>query len=460
VNAHRLRMSAGSLSLRLGMMLAMVAAIVFSTTVYLLHKDLERILSMDEETDLGGKVHVVQRFLDEVKTAADLPTLKRHLDAAGLGARYRWHVWLVDRNGRPIYGDVLPPVVEAGPQRIRIERPDGVELYGTSYVLDDNPMFPQARVYIGMDSRPREIMLARYDRSSLVICILGVLVSVLLAFAVTRRGLRPIRQLSREAAGIMPDALSRRLTLPVASDELMPLAQRFNEVLDRMEQAWQQLDGFNADVAHELRTPLAVMINGAEVALARERPPEELRDVLEAHLEELRAMGSMVNDMLFLASADRGALAQNVKPVALRVEAMRVIDFVEAVVDERGQVVTVEGDAEVVANSPLVCRAIVNLLTNAARHAEPGATLVVRLAPHADGASIQVINSGAPIPDAVQRRMFDRFWRGDSARAKSGDRFGLGLAIVRAVASMHGGTTFVRSEAGQNHIGFTLKSQR
>jgi two-component system heavy metal sensor histidine kinase CusS len=368
-------------------------------------------------------------------------------------------VWLVDRDGRPIYGDVLPPVVETGPRRSRSERPDGVELHGTSYVLDDNPIFPQARVYIGMDPRPREIMLARYDQSSLVICILGVLVSVLLAFAVTRRGLRPLRQLSGEAAGIMPDALSRRLTLPVASGELMPLAQRFNEVLDRMEQAWQQLDGFNADVAHELRTPLAVMINGAEVALARERPPEELREVLEAHLEELRAMGSMVNDMLFLASADRGALAQNVKPVALRGETMRVIDFVEAVVEERRQLVAVEGDAEVVANSPLVCRAIVNLLTNAARHAEPGATLVVRLAPHAGGAAVEVINPGAPIPDEVQRRMFDRFWRGDSARAKSGDRFGLGLAIVRAVASMHGGTTFVRSEAGYNHIGFTLKSQ-
>lgn len=80
----------------------------------------------------------------------------------------------------------------------------------------------------------------------------------------------------------------------------------------------------------------------------------------------------------------------------------------------------------------------------------------MRLTTTAEGARIEVVNPGDAIPEDVQRRMFDRFWRGDSARVKYGDRFGLGLAIVRAVAIMHGGTTFVRSEGGCNHIGLTL----
>jgi two-component system heavy metal sensor histidine kinase CusS len=201
------------------------------------------------------------------------------------------------------------------------------------------------------------------------------------------------------------------------------------------------------------------MINGAEVALARDRPQAELREVLESHLEELRALAGMVNDMLFLARADRGALAENVKPLALRAEALRVADFVEAVTEERGQTVAVEGDALLTANSSLVCRAIVNLLTNGSRHSASGAALIVRITPQADGAAVEVINPGAPIPDEMQSRMFDRFWRGDSARMKFGDRFGLGLAIVRAVAIMHGGSVFVHSEAGRNHVGFTLTSQ-
>jgi len=445
-----------SLTLRLGLVMAVVAAAVFSTTIYFLQQNLHHILQLDEEADLAVKQGVVQRFLAEVRTEADLPTLQRHLDAAGIGGRYRWNVWLVAPDGRPVYGDAVPPVVEIAPQRIRIERRDGVALRGTTYLVDRHPVLQGSRVYIGMDSRPRLIMMQRFDRASTIVCILGVIVTSLLAYLVTRRSLRPLRLLSEQAAQIKPGALSRRLDLPQSTSELLPLARRFNEVLDRMETAWTQLDGFNADVAHELRTPLAVMINGAEVALARERPAAELREVLETHLEELHALAAMVGDMLFLARADRGALADKLGPVSLRREALRVIDFVEALAADKGQQIAVEGDADVVANAALVCRAIVNLLTNALRHADPGTRIDVRLTAAADHAMLEVINPGPPIPEEVQQRMFDRFWRGDSARARSGDRFGLGLAIVRAVAGMHGGQVFVHCQDGYNRVGFTL----
>lgn len=445
-----------SLTLRLGLLMALVATAVFATTVYLLQRNLDHILHLDEEADLAVKQQVVQRFLAEVRSGADLPRLRRHLDAAGIGGRYRWNVWLAAPDGRPLYGEAVPPNVEIGPQRIRIERQDGVALRGTTYVIDDHPVLQGSRVYIGMDPRPRLVMMRRFDRASTIVCIAGILVTSALALLVARRSLRPVQALSDQAAGINPDLLSRRLTLPESASELLPLARRFNEVLERIETAWTQLDGFNADVAHELRTPLAVMINGAEIALARERPAAELREVLETQLEELRELAGMVSDMLFLARADRGALADKLDAVSLGREALRVVDFVEALAADKGQQVAVEGDATVVANAALVCRAIVNLLTNALRHADPGTRIAVRLAAGADGAVVEVVNPGPPIPEEVRQRMFDRFWRGDSARARAGDRFGLGLAIVRAVAGMHGGRVFVRCENGYNRIGFTL----
>lgn len=450
----------GSIAARLGLMLALVAVLVFAVAGFLLHKALEQVLMADEHADLQGKTQVVQRFIDEVHSEDDLPMLRRHLDATSIGGRYRWNVWLVRQDGSVIYGaEPLPPTLHPDGDRLRLRRHDGVELRGTSYQLADaNPLLAGVQVLIGMDPRPRAEMLKRYDELSLSVCALGVLGTVGLSLFATRRGLRSILRLSDEAAAIQPGALSRRLTLPEGSAELMPLAERFNEVLARMETAWGQLEGFNADVAHELRTPLAIMINGAEVALARDRPLPELREVLESHLEELRSLAYMVNDMLFLARADRGDGPENVEPVSLRDEALSVGDFVEAVLEERRQHLSVQGDAQVRANRVLVRRALVNLLTNGSRHAPEGAELTVRITEDDGLAQVLVRNPGPAIPPAVQQRMFDRFWRGESSRTRSGDRFGLGLAIVRAIAHMHGGETSVHCEDGITAIGFTLRA--
>ncbi len=450
----------GSIAARLGLMLALVAVLVFAVAGFLLHKALEQVLLADESSDLKGKTQVVQRFIDEVHSADDLPMLRRHLDATSIGGRYRWNVWLVRSDGTVVYGaDPVPPTLQPDGDKLRLRRQDGVELRGTSYHLDaSNPLLAGVQVLIGMDPRPRAEMLRRYDTFSLVVCALGVLGTVGLSLFATRRGLRSILRLSDEASAIQPGTLSRRLTLPQGSAELMPLAERFNEVLERMEAAWGQLEGFNADVAHELRTPLAIMINGAEVALARERPLPELREVLESHLEELRSLAYMVNDMLFLARADRGDGPDHLENMCLSSEALSVGDFVEAVLEDRQQRLRVQGDAQVYANRVLVRRALVNLLTNGSRHAPWGAELTVLITCEGPLARVIVRNPGPAIPAEVQQRMFDRFWRGESSRAKSGDRFGLGLAIVRAIARMHGGDTLVHCEGGFTDIGFTLKA--
>ena len=449
----------GSIAARLVLMLALVAVLVFTAAGLVLHQVLERVLLVDEQVDLQNKTRVVQRFIDEATTPADLPALRRHLDAASIGGRYSWSVWLVARDGAVVYGaePVAPQLRQEGPE-LHLLRQDGVLLRGVRYTLEHNPLYPGLQVLIGLDPRPRAEVLSRHDDFSIAVCVLGVLATVSLSVVATRRGLRPILRLSEEAAAIQPGTLSRRLRLPRGSAELLPLAQRFNEVLERMEAAWGQLEGFNADVAHELRTPLAIMINGAEVALARDRPLPELREVLESHLEELRSLAYMVNDMLFLARADRGDGPEHLEQVSLRAEALSVGDFVEAVLEDRQQRLVVQGDAQIQANRVLVRRALVNLLTNGARHAPEGAELSVLIA--RDGALARVIvrNPGPAIPPEVQRRMFDRFWRGESSRAKSGDRFGLGLAIVRAIARMHGGDTQVHCEGGFTDIGFTLKA--
>ncbi len=274
-----------------------------------------------------------------------------------------------------------------------------------------------------------------------------------------RRELRPLNDLAAQTRAISPRRLDQRLTLADPAEELRPWIDQFNALMARLEQAYAQLEAFNADVAHELRTPLANMIGETEVVLARERPVAHLRETLLSNLEELQRLAALVNDMLFLSQADRGAVARRGAPVRLATLAREVLEFHEAAFEDAGLAVEVEGDATVAVDEPLVKRALSNLLGNAVRFAERGSTVTVRIAPEAaDHVQVQVRNTGAGIDAAALPRLFDRFYRGDVSRCCDDGQphHGLGLAIVAAIARMHGGSTLAESYGGVTRVGFTL----
>lgn len=447
-----------SIAWRLTLLLGLVALTIFGAVGALLHWSLDRELLRAERVELRGKADVVQHYIDEVRNPGDLRDLRHHLDDALIG-NGGLRVWIIGAEGQTLYGGASAPatrVLASG--ALSIVREDGVVLRGLRYDLRPGSAIASGTVLIGLDTRPREALMRAHDWNVIFVCALGVVATIGLSAWVARRGLAPLHRLSEEAAGIDAGALSQRLSVRSDSRELLPLVDSFNHALDRLEEAYRRLEGFSADVAHELRTPLAVLISGTEVALSRDRPVNELQEVLMSHLDDLRALASMVNDMLFLARADRGELAENLVPVALRSEAFVVADYLEAALHDGGHTLRVDGDAQARVNPPLLRRALVNLVTNAARYTPTGEIIVVRL-DQADGlARISVSNPSAPIAKETLLRMFDRFWRSDAARAKSSQGHGLGLAIVRAVALMHGGETFAVSSAGTTTVGFTVTS--
>jgi len=145
-----------------------------------------------------------------------------------------------------------------------------------------------------------------------------------------RRGLRPLQILALQTQSIAADRLDARLQLREPVVELQPWIDQFNSLMDRLQRAYVQLEGFNADVAHELRTPLANVMGQTEVALSRERTPEALRETLTSNLEEMQRLAALVNDMLFLSQSDRGAVARRGDAVSLAALARQVVDFHEA----------------------------------------------------------------------------------------------------------------------------------
>jgi two-component system heavy metal sensor histidine kinase CusS len=305
---------------------------------------------------------------------------------------------------------------------------------------------------------------ARMGRNWAVVLVLLTFVAGAIVAAGTywrvRGQLRPLADLAAQTRAISPGRLDQRLALADPAEELLPWIEQFNALMGRLEQSYAQLEGFNADVAHELRTPLANLIGHTELALSRERPVAELQDTLACNLEELQRLAAMVNDMLFLSQSDRGAVARRGEAVSLAALAAHVVEFHEAAIEDAGVEVRVEGDVLAAVDEPLCKRAVSNLLGNAIRYAERGSQIVIRIVPDAaEQVEVTVCNAGPAIAPQHLSRLFDRFFRVDSARTDGQSHHGLGLAIVAAIARMHAGRTLAESAAGTTRVGFTLAAR-
>jgi two-component system, OmpR family, heavy metal sensor histidine kinase CusS len=278
-----------------------------------------------------------------------------------------------------------------------------------------------------------------------------------------RRSLRPLKELAKQTRHISAQHLDQRLHLKEPpAEELAPWLNQFNALMERLERSYAQLDAFNADVAHELRTPLANLIGQTEVTLSRERSPQLLRDTLISNLEELQRLSAMVNDMLFLASADRGASARRDTPVSLAALASQVVEFHEAALEDAQLTVKIEGDAMAAVDAPLFKRAVSNLVGNATRYAKPGSLVRIQITSESpEELKVTVENAGQTIDAQQLPRLFDRFFRADTSRYCDNEQqhHGLGLAIVAAIARMHAGRTLAESQAGLTRIGFTLAAR-
>ncbi|MBX3609158.1 MAG: heavy metal sensor histidine kinase [Hydrogenophaga sp.] len=275
-----------------------------------------------------------------------------------------------------------------------------------------------------------------------------------------RCSLSPLLDLAAQTRAIDVRRLDQRLSLPEPIEELQPLIDQFNGLMKRVERTYLQLEGFNADVAHELRTPLANLIGHTEVTLSRQRSAGELEDVLVSNLEELQRMAGIVNDMLFLAQADRGVKARRGAPVSLAELVRQVVEFHEAPLEDAALGIDIEGDAMLSLDEPLVKRALSNLLGNAIRYADKGTRLCVRIVPEGEQAArLWVENEGPTIDPAHLPRLFDRFFRADASRCElEKPHHGLGLSIVAAIARMHDGFAAAESGNGRTRVGFSLRS--
>lgn len=271
-------------------------------------------------------------------------------------------------------------------------------------------------------------------------------------YFLARRSLSPVAGMAQRAGAISASTLHERLPVSTPGDELGGLATVINDLLDRLERSFLQQRRFMADASHELRTPTAILRTEADVTLSREvRPAAEYRASVGVMRDAARRLTRIVDDLFLLARADAGHLVVRATDCHLEDVVHDAVRGIRPIADQKGVTVEFQGitEAPVHGDADQLGRLVLNLLDNAVKYAPAGSTVNVALAPAPHGWSVQVTDHGEGIPVDAQGRVFERFFRVDSARSRvetsATSGAGLGLAIARHIAEAHGGTLVLAS---------------
>ncbi|QIB50053.1 MULTISPECIES: heavy metal sensor histidine kinase [Pseudomonas] len=288
--------------------------------------------------------------------------------------------------------------------------------------------------------------------------VVSAILSGALGFAFIRRGLKPISKLSRTSSIITANCLDTRISTESVPTELHELVDNFNAMLERLDQSFVRLSGFSADIAHELRTPLNSMLTQTEVALMKDRDNADYKDTLFSTLEELRRMARMVDDMLFLAKADNGMITPDFEDHDLTAVASSVLEYYEYAADEKGikLVVHSNGPTPVSGDNLMLRRAISNVMSNAVRYGKTDTAIDLTVSQAGPWVELSVSNQGPTIPHEHIDKLFDRFYRIDTARREGSTlNAGLGMAITRSIVEAHKGS--IGCHSAESVTTFTVK---
>jgi len=441
-----------SISTRLSRKLALFTMVVLGVLFAVTWGMVKMILVERSGADLAARCELITDVVKSASDEGEAAVLARLMSDAPMRATTRLEVWRAD--GSLLWADYEPDNLKRSPHT-----------FVHDFVINTPALAGgEVRARYTVDYARDAAMGTRWAWILLGITLAaGTLVAVGTRWHV-KRGLDPLRSLAAQTRAISPRQLDRRLELDDPAEELLPWVEQFNALMGRLQQAYVQLEAFNADVAHELRTPLATLIGQTEVTLSRERDVSVLQETLISNLEEMQRMSALVNDMLFLSQADRGAVARRGEPVSLAALAQQVTEFHEATLEDAGLTLRIEGDVAMPVDEALFKRAVSNLLGNATRFAARGSTVVVAIGPATpdapeapDFVRVTVENAGAGIAPEHLPRLFDRFFRVEASRhCGEVQHHGLGLAIVAAIARMHAGSPLAESAAGTTRVGFTL----
>jgi two-component system heavy metal sensor histidine kinase CusS len=443
-----------SITLRLTLLFASASTVVLLLLGALIASAVEQHFEEQDLEILSGKLELTRHALERVRSAQEMNAMAQWLDDSLVGHQ-GLAVVVRAPDGQILFAtrgadfpqallereaDARHPLVWTSARHTPLR---GISARISTGISAAGP----ALVAVATDiSHHREFMRSfRVTLWSFVV--LAALLTGFLGWIAARRGLAPLQAICREAEAITAQRLDARLESAAVPAELVALVDTLNAMLARLDASFRRLSAFSSDLAHELRTPVSNLLTQTQVILARPRTSEAYCDVLASNVEEFERLSRMIADMLFIAKADEGQIVPSRTLIALDRLVDELLEFYRLLADERGVALTFCGAGQVMGDRSMIRRAIGNLLSNALRYAASGGRvrIVIDSAQRAGWVSIVVENDGEAIPAKHLPRLFDRFYRVDSARHCEGT--GLGLAIVKSIVEAHGGSVGVESDA-------------
>jgi two-component system heavy metal sensor histidine kinase CusS len=470
-------MGGRSLAATLALAFSGITLVVFGLVGSVLYYVLDRQVKQQDDQDIVLISRHVRRLTDELDSVSSLRAHAQRLTSQVLGHREMSLVVLgadaqvlVEHNADGL-GDflTLPVLSKRVPYGVRIvedalaewRSPGGAPLRGiaTELKLRDGSTVTGV---VARDMTARWALLDRYRDRLYVFGLAGMALALVLGGMLSREALRPLREIAASAATITVERLDTRIEVSDVPTELRALTNSLNAMLDRLHRGFERLSRYTADLAHDMRTPISNLRGATEVALARERTVEEYQALLASNIEECERLSRMIESVLFLARAEDPHFVKRLRAFDAGRELTHIAQYFEDTADEAGIRLRVAASGTVCADVELFRRAVNNLLANALRYTPPGKEIVLQAAELPNEIRITIANEGTPIDPALLERIFDRFYRVDPARKsdpKSVGAAGLGLAIVRTIMELHGGSVRAESDAASTRFILTFPTR-
>ena len=460
-----------SLTQRLTLMFVLAASSVLLGLGFVIASSVEQHFEDLDREVLAGKMELTRQALLRVKSQQGLTEFTHQL-AYSLVGHHGMEVMVIDADEAVIFAtghahfepeQVIRQAAQAPNQpalwSLGTQTYRGLAVRLPTAIVDATGQALPVVVAVATDIAHHQAYMQEFLRTLWWFVAGAALLTGVLGWVAVHRGLAPLRAMRRQAQGVTAQQLSQRLPVSAIPRELAELAQSLNEMLTRLEEAFQRLTDFSSDIAHELRTPVSNLLTQTQVTLSRARSADDYRQILESNAEEFERMARMISDMLLLAKSDHGLALLQRQELSLADEVRALFDYFDAVAEEKNVSLRLLGDGTVSADRLMLRRALGNLLSNALRHAEVASTVTVRVQTLEYDMQISVANQGEAIAPEHLTRVFDRFFRVDPARQRSSEGTGLGLAITQSVVQAHGGTIAAASAEGVTTFTVFLSSQ-